>query len=1612
MNFRRGSETFAPTLGHESGGISASEGAMVAYTAFNGPESAHSPSEVFTKLFSEYQSLLETIDAKNITHQNIESLRVRIAEFFAKTPDTTVDEEVFSTIHPLFSELRSIVENAVTSESVTYETYQEYKKNILLRLSEIQSRSQQSSFPLQSNARYHNVVAKIKYLPDMDSYKDSNSATSKIILASRFDKLKEIGPMLDSLESEMGNSTSTPGGNEVAISTETIQPEPAILPANPEYEPLVLTAADRLVSVPEVEPQSTLIEDPETVHEKVELPLENPEGIKIGDEVVIAHTDGSETIATVSSIRYSQYFREWRFIVVWTNQDEKVITKYVPIARTRKYVPREELVERPADTFTAGETVELPVDGPALEREQAETLQITNDVAKKENTGSEEAIGSESLGAPDRRVTLAEMVTNPYSDDELLTRHLYEENVRPYIPAALMELGMEPAEAERWVVRTLDPVIDKIDTEGTAPVLVAAAINRALNNIYKELNAEASVPVPEAVDIGIETTTQSEKETLLNRIDTQIKNLINNYSNLSEDDIKSLNRIREAVIQFHDADVDVLHQQLLRYSQKFDGLVAQLEEKSQPVKDSLDSGVVADGTKPEAASENADYIFLPVNIASLKVDDVVFIKMNDGTIQEAEVEIISIDTDRIAASWLKDKTRKYINVPVEQVLRKIEGAAPPPPVAPGYVLEQEQDSSPDIEMVMKQFNANPFISATERQNIFSLYENYERMKQEGKSEEQLQGMLDNITGALEQPVDVSYLPERASFVLERLSGMKSRYKEQYDTAYAMYKNFDDIVNNRGISENPSEEIIRQAYQNFEQVALSMIADTEVDYQEAQVEKAAMKEGYRNAEATYQAVLKDFYTKNNGKSAQFEDYVLEAYAAYTTARKNYFTHIKESVAARRATLSPEQRDFLTPDRIIATEARLNATAANQLVIEAARARLEIQKTALAQQSPESSRLVETAKRVSSWFKRNKTAIRTVSLTVTVSVAMVAATPLGVAAVAGAGALAGAGWGARLYAGAKGALFGAASLGIAAKAMTDAGIRRQEDVVDAKEESIKITFTENSLQDFDTALVTQLEKLQSKERRQGKIITAATITGGVAGAVLVGGGIGAAAEGVSESVILPLDISPAASVIDVPENLLATQPETIATPTAVADLSLVANMTDVPKGPLAAQPEVLVAPTSAANPDEYYGIALNDPKIISGDVGKIFSDHATPPAEGPVPGVVLPEAEPAEVITPTVGEGSKYSVEQGDNYWDLMEGQTAAGVLPAMRMVSPEHVPTVIRLVQQAIDTDPALRSEIGFGSNTGELRLGATLNVQRLDEFVTKIAIDNNFITETATAPETSPIAEVESAIETEVRVRPGDAMFSIVDSTIAGKLSGVPEYEQQEIRAEVRKMLLALSPEQVRDIGIASGNINQILPGEKIDLSSVVNFVQTEIDSRWSEPNSALEEISGGDGVDTLVGDSRVDSPVMTVVDTSPSAEKMATIVTDEVLEQTIASYDGGKEAFEKDFARYISSIQGADPKGGWFSAILAPDANKANAFNELEDVSLKEIEQVMNMPAAEQLRVLRSHNIRLGDFNAWQDTYEQVKSSGLVKPWQASGTFGAYMTKGFIAQKINSVVT
>ncbi len=150
--------------------------------------------------------------------------------------------------------------------------------------------------------------------------------------------------------------------------------------------------------------------------------------------------------------------------------------------------------------------------------------------------------------------------------------------------------------------------------------------------------------------------------------------------------------------------------------------------------------------------------------------------------------------------------------------------------------------------------------------------------------------------------------------------------------------------------------------------------------------------------------------------------------------------------------------------------------------------------------------------------------------------------------------------------------------------------------------------------------------------------------------------------------------------------------------------------------------LIAGGAVGGAAEYFGEGFDSSPVETGE--ETVHSEATDKSKTVVPieKRTLEELEAAMAVEADTRAASlEYSAEKGDNFWDLMEGQTNAGTFDYVDNVEKTHQQEVIDLVRDRINEDASLRASLGFGESADSLQIGAAIDIEKLNILAEEIA---------------------------------------------------------------------------------------------------------------------------------------------------------------------------------------------------------------------------------------------------------------------------------------------------
>lgn len=179
--------------------------------------------------------------------------------------------------------------------------------------------------------------------------------------------------------------------------------------------------------------------------------------------------------------------------------------------------------------------------------------------------------------------------------------------------------------------------------------------------------------------------------------------------------------------------------------------------------------------------------------------------------------------------------------------------------------------------------------------------------------------------------------------------------------------------------------------------------------------------------------------------------------------------------------------------------------------------------------------------------------------------------------------------------------------------------------------------------------------------------------------------------------------------------------VSTPEAVASTPVI----PAPKPELS---NTVSAPTEVVPGVVFTDSGFTTNTEIKDSSSKFYSDEAISlPID---PGIVLETSQ--NTVVPEILK-APYTLNIGDIFWDINEGQTIVGKLPFLSQIKTEKIQSQIDIMRDRINTDPELRESIGgFGTDTtrpfaDQLIAGKQMNLNKLNDLAMTVAVENNFL---------------------------------------------------------------------------------------------------------------------------------------------------------------------------------------------------------------------------------------------------------------------------------------------
>lgn len=279
---------------------------------------------------------------------------------------------------------------------------------------------------------------------------------------------------------------------------------------------------------------------------------------------------------------------------------------------------------------------------------------------------------------------------------------------------------------------------------------------------------------------------------------------------------------------------------------------------------------------------------------------------------------------------------------------------------------------------------------------------------------------------------------------------------------------------------------------------------------------------------------------------------------------------------------------------------------------------------------------------------------------------------------------------------------------------------------------------------------------------------------------------------------------------------------------------------------------------------------------------------------------------------------YTVEGGDNLWNITKEsyEHILGDLPEAEQNR------ILDAVFDKLRTDSDLVSELGIGSGN--------IDLIHPDEVLEMNALQDLIREELHRAT-----AEVEVP-EGAVTVSPDDNLWNLTKNAYTEQLNGLSEAQQNQVLDGVFDAVRR-DPALIEQLGVTSGNIDLIRPGEVMNLPLLSELLAAEVErvTAAGEPDAIVTATETERVVDAGAGERIVTEPGARV-----AAAEAAEYPTGSLQERALAIF-GTQEAFTDAKLRLIERITGHEP------GYLSVDGHQERVFSRIMTVELDSLQEL-----------------------------------------------------------------
>jgi hypothetical protein len=666
---------------------------------------------------------------------------------------------------------------------------------------------------------------------------------------------------------------------------------------------------------------------------------------------------------------------------------------------------------------------------------------------------------------------------------------------------------------------------------------------------------------------------------------------------------------------------------------------------------------------------------------------------------------------------------------------------------------------------------------------------------------------------------------------------------------------------------------------------------ELDYATERERWAESKAAYREAKTAYESRLAQYYDEYSEKSlagraaqklgewwnGQPED--LQRLEAEFKASRSTYAQGLESVLSLRADEHESNREF------DATNIDTRKAFAERFILQPRQDRLSVEKEHL-----HDTETVEQAQKLMQILQKNKWGVR---------IGTVAATGIIVGSGAGiaAGIAAGGVRAARIAGGMVGGYYGA-KIG---DAWGKEGVTEAEASLSATRTNTIRSFSTADIDGLETALMDAEHTVDTKQRqRKYKMIAGAIIGGGSLANLdnLADAAVGSAAA----ETLGP--VAPAAA--ETPDLEAALREELMRPRNAMLEDPLLRQMFEDNLAEAAAEHAAAEAATAAD---------VTDTSLAGGIDAEVNRGLETAQAAE----VEALAAETMEVLRDTMPV-SDYTIEHGDVLWNITK-ESYAHLLEDLTEAQQNQV---LDGVFDRLREDPGLATELGVKS--GNIDLIYEDDVLKMNLLQDLMRAEVESVTAAAEVPAGS------------IAVETNDTLWDITREAYAEQLEGLSTTQQNQVLDGVFDAVRR-DPALIEQLGVQSGNIDLIRPGEVMHVPVLAELVEAEV-TRVTEGAPAVPEPAPAAPPAPEAGEA-APAEVEATPDAPPAAAEAAVEYPagGSFQERALAVF-GSQEAFTDAKLRLIEQVTGHEP------GYLSVNGHQERVFARIMTVELDSLEQ------------------------------------------------------------------